>query len=72
MDTVAPVSVCVRMRVNRFDPYPALQFAFMAGDIFDIPNKISHRAEPTNFLILHLYCFQSNASDSRCPVEYLV
>lgn len=34
MDTAAPVSV------TRFNPYPALQFAFMAADIFDFPNKI--------------------------------
>lgn len=38
MDIAAPVSA------SRFDSYPALQFAFMAGDIFDFPNKISHRA----------------------------
>lgn len=38
MDTAAPVSV------SRFGLYLALQFAFMTGDIFDFPNKISHRA----------------------------
>lgn len=37
---------CAGECVSRFDPYPALQFAFMAGDIFDFPNKISHRAAP--------------------------
>lgn len=40
MDTAAPVSV------TRFDPYPALQFAFMTGNIFDFPNKILHYAMP--------------------------
>lgn len=39
MDTAAPVSVWLR-----FDLYPALQFAFMAGNIFDFPNKILRRA----------------------------
>lgn len=43
-----------RVCVNTFDPYPALQFAFMAGDIFDFRNKISRRAEPTNFLTAFL------------------
>lgn len=43
-----------RVCVNRFDPYPALQFAFMADDIFDFRNKISRRAGPTNFLTAFL------------------
>jgi len=39
-------------------PYPTLQFAFMAGDIFDFPNKISHRAAARrNFLMRRPYCF---------------
>ena len=40
MDTAVLVSV------TRFDLYPALQFAFMTGDIFDFPNKILRCTAP--------------------------